>query len=253
MDERNFETQVVQSAGDVIQFYDLYADTWDERFGDFLSSELFHKQRLNSFLETLKHAKERKAALELGVGTGVYIEEVAKCFESLIAVDGSANMIQALNNKIQTRHIKNVKTFKSAAENMSFIERSSIDVVYFLGLLEHIVNTDEFFEELHRILKKDGSVVGLIANGNSPWYKLRKLVRGTDKHCSTDKYYNGKELRELLKANQFQVDIINYFGTVPAGTQNDNLAKLLYKIESPLKKLPLRTLLGGITFLAKKA
>lgn len=52
MNEQTFLTQPATCSRDVIRFYDRYARTWDERFGDGRATRAFHRERLASWRST---------------------------------------------------------------------------------------------------------------------------------------------------------------------------------------------------------
>lgn len=248
MDEKNFETKKSSTENDVIDFYDNYASKWDKRFGTLKSSEYFLNQRFRTFEKLIGETKMKSlTGLELGVGTGVYIENTAKIFKKIYAVDGSENMIKELNLKVKNNHISNVKTYVSNVLELNDIDSNSIDVVYFFGLIEHIIDIDSFIKEISRVLKDKGCVVGITPNGKSPWYKLRSIVRGTGKHCSTDHYFTEEELDNFFLTNSFKKDKFIYWGGVPAGV-SDLLFFILRFIEKYIGNVFLKKYLGGISF-----
>ncbi len=252
INEKNFFTQSVSSEKDVIGFYDKYADGWDDRFGhqNLPSTAHFLRRRLDSFFEALGPISSSASvhAVELGVGTGVYLNKLSKSFNSIIAVDGSKNMIKNLEIKLQQQKIDNVIPKISSVSSLEFIRDNSHDLVYFFGLIEHIIDVDAFINECYRVLKPGGFLVGVTPNGKSPWYQIRALIRGTGKHCSTDHYYNKKQLSSLFESHGFIWNIHCYWGLVYAGCSNRFLYRALSMLEPLLEKSFLASFLGGITF-----
>jgi ubiquinone/menaquinone biosynthesis C-methylase UbiE len=139
----------------------------------------------------------------------------------------------------------------SNVNNLQKIDAAYADCVYFFGLIEHVIDVSSFLAEIMRVLKKEGVVIGITPNKNSPWYKIRHFIRQTGKHCTTDKYYSIKELNKLFLSNGFTKVYASYWGAVPAGT-NDYVGRFLSTIEPLLEKTYLRTLLGGLTFSYRK-
>jgi ubiquinone/menaquinone biosynthesis C-methylase UbiE len=253
MNEKNFRTKSTKQEADVIEFYDNYANTWDDRFLNSYSDEIFLNNRWDSFTNIIKENRIfADIAIELGVGTGVYIERCSKLFGKIIAVDGSEHMLGNLSKKLIQLKIENVETYKSNVLSLSNISDSSIDLVYFFGLIEHIVDIDGFVKELSRILKTDGCIIGITPNRASPWYSIRNLFRGTGKHCSTDTYYHLTELKQIFNTIHLEFTVALYWGAIPAGLNNKFLVKALSFAEKILLKFNLSFLLGGITFLVRK-
>lgn len=248
MKETSFSTKSSKNEEDVISFYDEYASSWDQRFGESFSTEYFLSRRWESFENALKECDvANEQAIELGVGTGVYIEKSAVLFNKIIAIDGSSEMLKQLDKKIQSLNLNNVKCMKANVINITDIHESFADCIYFFGLIEHVVDHERFVKELARVLKTGGVVIGVTPNGKSPWYKFRKFVRGTGKHCTTDQYFNIDELNEVFLNNGFENIFTEHWGMVPAGI-NDHVARILSKLERLFEKSIFNKYLGGLTF-----
>ncbi len=248
MRETDFLTKEALEENDVIAFYDAYAPFWDDRFGNNYATNYFLERRWKSFVDVLNRSQVSKSTvIELGVGTGIYIERVSKIFEKIIALDGSQKMLDVLEKKISAQNINNISTIRANVVDLHPVDAASVDCVYFFGLIEHVIDTHAFMTEIKRILRKGGCVIGITPNKRSPWYKLRNLIRGTGKHCSSDKYYSIDELDKMFETHGFHKVCAIYWGTVPAGI-NESLAKLLAMLEPIMNKLSLSSYLGGITF-----
>lgn len=248
MRETDFITKKAITEKDVIAFYNAYASTWDDRFENNYATQYFITRRWKSFVQVLNNSQVFKnRAIELGAGTGVYIEKASQLFKSVIALDGSEAMISILRNKVKEYNINNVTPMCANVVNLSSIDTAYADCVYFFGLIEHVIDISSFLAEIKRVLKRGGVVLGVTPNNKSPWYKLRSIIRGTGKHCLSDKYYSMGELDNLFITKGFHKVYASYWGMVPAGI-NDSLAKFLIKIEPILENTFLQCLLGGITF-----
>ena len=248
MKETAFHTKDSKSEEDVINFYEEYANNWDDRFGNTFSTHYFIERRWRSFQDAVRSCEFiNHIAVELGVGTGVYIDRSAAIFEKIIAIDGSSAMLKLTQEKLTSKDISSVSLVQSNVLNIQQISDSSVDCVYFFGLIEHIVELDKFIDELKRILKKDGVVIGVTPNAASPWYAVRSIIRGTGKHCSTDTYYSIDDLDSIFSLYGFSRVYLSQWGAVPAGISN-TLGWLLAKIEPYIEKTPLKKFLGGLTF-----
>jgi len=246
--ERNFTTADTKSPVQVVDFYDQYAESWDQRFKKSSATTRFFDSRWESFLDVLGPWQPHGQALELGVGTGVYIERASKLFDHIVAVDASAQMLNKLKEKIDGE-IKNVEVKKCFAENLEDIPCDFFDVVYFFGVIEHIIKTDLFVGEIHRVLKPGGRVIGIMPNRWSPWYYLlRKYARGTGAHCSSDRYYSSREIKIIFTSRGFDDARIRYWGSVPAGIDGKLVTKFLEAVETFSRYTYMDRFLGGITF-----
>ena len=77
-------------------------------------------------------------------------------------------------------------------------------------------------------------------------------MRGTDKHCASDKYYTVAELRELATRNSFRLVDYEYWGAVPAGMPNGLMLQILKLADRLLPHTFFKSMLGGITFVIQK-
>jgi ubiquinone/menaquinone biosynthesis C-methylase UbiE len=243
MDEKSFKTRQSSSSKDVLDFYDEYAETWDRRFGDTESTRGFHTIRLNSFLK-LANLDEQMTAVELGVGTGPYVFEISSRVAKLVCVDGSKEMLKVLEQKIHNN--RNVRLEQiNLSEPLDKVDFAG-DVIYFFGLVEHIIEIDIFIENCKKMLKEGGKIIVISANGSSPWYYgLRKIFRAGS-HCTTDKYFSRQSLKKVMANHGLIEDKNIYWGFFPAG-----ISGLLYNILKAsgklLEKTPLKVFGGGMS------
>jgi ubiquinone/menaquinone biosynthesis C-methylase UbiE len=243
MDEKSFSTKLSSSSKDVLDFYDLYAETWDERFGNTESVREFHKIRLGTFLKLAELTKNKTCA-ELGVGTGPYVTEIAPLVKSLVCVDGSKGMIDVLGKKV--KQLKNVKLEQIDLSKPFKKSPFKADVVYFFGLIEHVINIDTLMENCKLMLNDGGKIVVISSNGLSPWYHgLRKPFRGGI-HCTTDKYYSRKSLEKIMKVHGFMEVQCIYWGFFPAGVEGIFFNFLKF-IGSIIEITPLKKFGGGMS------
>ncbi len=243
MDEKTFSTKESINSEDVIGFYDTYAENWDKRFENTKSTQKFHQMRLESFFR-LAQLKKNETCIELGVGTGQYLEKIAPLVKKIICIDGSQKMLDILlkNNK----HLNNISVRGMNLEEENRTIRVKSDIIYCFGLIEHIINTNIFIENCKRMLNPNGRIVFVTPNGRCPWYgKLRKLYRA-GKHCSTDRYFYMEQIDKIMYQHGFVSQGFIYWGYYPAGIGNllFSLLDLLGKI---LDKTKFRQYAGGLT------
>ena len=244
MHEAKFETKRASSSKDVLDFYDSYADAWDERFGEeSLSTREFHRIRLDSFLALAELQPDQKV-VEIGVGTGVYLPFVAPRVKEVVCIDGSSRMLEVL----QAKHagLKNLTVLRRDLEQDLTDVDFGADLVYCFGLLEHIIQVDTFLRNCHRMLKPGGRLVIVAPNGQSPWYgPIRRLWR-SGSHCSSDRYYTEDGSNALLSTYGFKPAGARYWGWAPAGAGNFTY-RVLSSIGQVLDHTPLRRYAGGLT------
>src|SRR5512136_2009601 len=95
MDEKNLSTKESRSSEDVIGFYDTYAEGWNQRFRNIKSTQKFHQARLESFFRVAQ-LKKNETCIELGAGTGQYLEKIVPHVKEIICIDGSQKMLDIL-------------------------------------------------------------------------------------------------------------------------------------------------------------
>lgn len=243
MDEKSFRTRQASSSKDVLDFYDEYAESWDQRFGDTESVREFHNIRLDIFLEIAELSKEKIAA-ELGVGTGPYVKRIAPLVKDLICVDGSAEMLKVLERKVKDfnnvtlKHMDLSKPLKKVG--------IKADIVYFFGLIEHVIQIDNLIENCKMMLNEGGKIVVVSSNALSPWYYgLRRIFRAGI-HCTTDRYYSRSGLGKVMEKHGFSEERCKYWGFFPAGVEGLTY-KFLCGIGNFFGKTPLKIFGGGMT------
>jgi 2-polyprenyl-3-methyl-5-hydroxy-6-metoxy-1,4-benzoquinol methylase len=243
MDEKNFEMKITKSSRDVISFYDRYASTWDERFGSRNSTLEFHRLRLDSFLK-IANLKPTDLLVELGVGTGTYLDVLSARVKEVVCVDGSEEMLKVLREK--HGNLPNIKLLCLDLEHPQKDISFDADVVYCFGLIEHIINVDTFVLNCRNMVRKAGIVVFITPNGRSPWYgPMRRLWRA-GRHCSSDRYYSKEQLDRLMTSYGFQLVEAKYWGSFPAGV-GEGLYKSLNFIGKLIEKTRFDKYLGGLT------
>jgi 2-polyprenyl-3-methyl-5-hydroxy-6-metoxy-1,4-benzoquinol methylase len=243
MDERTFTTQQASSSQDVLKFYDTYAASWDDRFGADDSVRRFHRMRLES-LTKLARFQKADDAVELGVGTGPYVADIAPLVRSLRCIDGAAAMLEVLARK--NRALPNVSMQQLDLEQPIGREFPRADVVYWFGLIEHIINPEPFVANCRAMLKPGGRLVFAAPNGRCPWYgSLRKIWRA-GAHCTSDHYYTPEECDALFARRGFKRSGLAYWGYAPAGVTGW-LYSLLAGVGAVVNRTPLRKYAGGMT------
>lgn len=243
MDEKKFKTKYVSSSKDVLDFYDEYAQSWDQRFNESESTIQFHKIRLDSFLD-LAQLKKNMTIIELGIGTGPYVNTIAPLVKQLVCIDGSSDMLKMLKRKIKNINNVQIKLFDLAKPLMNFDIKA--DLIYFFGLIEHIIEVDTFLDNCKKMLHKDGKIIVITPNALCPWYYgIRNFFR-SGKHCTSDKYYSRRNLKRIMLNHEFIEERCIYWGFFPAGI-SDFLYKILNYIGKFIEKTPLKVFSGGIS------
>jgi len=155
------------------------------------------KSRRKLIFELLKKIKYRNNVLDIGCGTGYNLLYFKPLFKNVIGMDISKNAL-LLSSK---RRIKNL--FLGDAKRIS-ISNNSVDVVLSLDLIEHIKDDNIVISEIHRILRKNGTLILSVPAFNFLWSKHDDLLHHKRR-------YNKSQIHCLLTKNGFKVEKISYW------------------------------------------
>jgi SAM-dependent methyltransferase len=151
-----------------------------------LEREIEHHRRIAPFAEAIwswsspsgRARAERRArffvdrgglapgrrALELGCGTGLFLERVAASGATIHGIDLSADLLARTRQKIG--HLPNVVLSRGNAEALPFGD-GSFDLVYGSSVLHHL-HLDAALREVHRVLRPGGRIVFAEPNALNP-------------------------------------------------------------------------------------
>lgn len=89
-------------------------------------------------------------------------------FINLITIKGNGKRIACdLNTEMPQHAADNVETHVCSADDLSFLDDSSVDVVFISNFLEHLKDKDSvmtFIKEIHRVLKPGGKFLAMQPN-----------------------------------------------------------------------------------------
>jgi ubiquinone/menaquinone biosynthesis C-methylase UbiE len=240
------------STNQVRDYYDRVAETWDATEGAECYNPYFARQLRDHLRALLADSAGKPSALELGAGTGPYVDVTAPLFGKLIAADVSRGMLAVLERRIEQLGLANVVSLQQDACDLRAIQSASVDVVYSVGLLEIIADFHRLFAEVHRVLKPSGVVAGVTSNGDCPWYRLRRLLEGGERHGRTGQLATARNLNAVLQRVGFTVPEIVYWGAVRPQMQNRMIVNALATVEKVIAPTPAACYLGALSFRSRK-
>jgi len=125
--------------------YDATADIYDRRY------EEIQRKKYEFVMEYLPPRARR--ILDLGCGTGMFLEELSKRSELVVGVDASVEML-----KVAQRRAKGAVLVLADADSLPFAN-SSFDVVVSVTLLQNMPDPAATMREITRVLKRGGTAV----------------------------------------------------------------------------------------------
>lgn len=142
---------------------------WLQEYPDEKDAELHYRGGLVEHSKRSLHGKtflsekdfNRKIVLDAGCGNGRHASESSKLCDTLICVDASDAIFVAAKNLNGRRNI----IFIQASLFELPLKKSSVDVIYSIGVMQHTGNARIMLKSLQEILKKDG-VLGLNCYGS---------------------------------------------------------------------------------------
>jgi ubiquinone/menaquinone biosynthesis C-methylase UbiE len=240
------------SVASVADYYSSAAETWDELYGVGRQNPRFARQMQENIRGMFASVPRDAVAVELGAGTGPYLETTAPMVRRLIAVDVSEGMLAVCARRVAAGGLGNVSIVQEDACELRSIDTATVDIVYSIGLLETVPDLDRLFTAIHRVLKPNGIVAAITSNGNCPWYFVRRWLQGRDRHCRVGRLATRKLLANPLRRSGFTEPEINYWGALPPGIHNQTLGRLMAVAETAVTPTPLACVLGALTMRAHK-
>lgn len=161
--------------------------------------------RMAETVKMLMTKNHLKKVLDVGCGTGRFVEFLNKNGFEAFGVDKSSDAIN------WSRKITKKRVFKASAVNLPF-KNNSFDFVLSISLIEHLTKheVDLFLEETSRILRKDGYIFLVTPNFMSPF----RFIQGKKWFGYSDpthiNYYSPFKLSNTLKKYSFKKIELNF-------------------------------------------
>ena len=219
---------------------------------------IFYKSLYNineDFFSYIEKKANKSKILDFGCGTGDFIEKLTKYNpKKIVGIDISEISIEKAKEK--TKNINtDINLYVDNCEKTKF-EDNSFDIVYGTGILHHL-EFNKCLDEIHRILKFNGSLVFVEPLGTNPIINLyRKLTpnsRSKDEHPLINKdfeYINNKFTNINVKYYGFLTVIFFPFYKLP---EKSKFFKLLASLDQSLFKIKiLRKFAWSVLITAKK-
>jgi ubiquinone/menaquinone biosynthesis C-methylase UbiE len=150
-----------------------------------------------------------KNVVDLGCGSGGYLDIKKKYNCVYFGIDFADNMISAAKEKAKELGIEEGVFLQVGDVEATPYADKSIDLVVAIGLIEYFKNPEKLIKEIKRILKKDGVLViqSFIPNHyvESLYFLLRLKTFLLNRDRLTHKQYNKQQLDNLFSKNNFKL------------------------------------------------
>lgn len=174
---------------------------------DYLATEIFLTNTIS------KHSSNNIHALDLGVGTGMWLSVLQNQFDKVIGVDFSFQML----SHATLRTNQKTKLVKADIRKLPLREES-FDFIWASHVFEYLHDVDMILNQIHFLLKTDGVLCIVTKSKDSHIWKLFKYL--------TDIFYpKGKIIQYWRKPCEFLLDsfeLVECVGINPRVPTNPN-------------------------------
>ena len=123
-----------------------------------------------------------RAILDIGAGFGRLTNEYIDRFDDVVLFDYAKNLlIQAEQEWVLKQNKSYVRCVQGDARRLPFSDQA-FDVIVSVRMLHHILEVEQVFAEIHRVLRPGGCAVLEFANKRNAKELLRSLLRRTNAH-----------------------------------------------------------------------
>lgn len=165
--------------------YSKMAESYDKsRFSSF-GGKLLDKKQKNVLLKFLKDIPINAKILEIGCGSGRFLEFLeSKGYKNIYGMDSSKEMLDVARKKTKAKlEIGDVYRMPYKSKSM--------DVVFSVHVLMHVKNPKKMISEMLRVSKN--TIIVDITNKNSFSFIISKIIRGYK-----PKFFSLKEIKKLI-------------------------------------------------------
>ncbi|MFD1191989.1 class I SAM-dependent DNA methyltransferase [Phenylobacterium conjunctum] len=155
-------------------------------------------------------------AYDLGCGPAVLTCEVAKRADKVIAIDGSAGMLEVAKRTIETAGVSNVTFEQQLLPFTPGEDHPPASCVISSSVIEYLEDLDEAFQFVRKLISPDGVFIFSLSNKLSISRKLVRLfhrVTGRPRYFGHVKHFvTVHEITKRLEAAKFVCVEHEYFG-----------------------------------------
>lgn len=176
---KRFKNELKANEREIHQFWWEQAPAFTHQYKTYLGIPLspvgwFLKTRFRKIFTILNKVKG-KFFLDIGCGSGVYMEMAINLGKHATGIDYSENMLKLAQASLQNYPPETYQLLKGEAQHLP-VSSASFDLVLASGLTDYLskLQTHEFLKETKRVLKKGGTAILTFPKSESPFVFLRR-------------------------------------------------------------------------------
>lgn len=206
----------------------------------------FFKIRIKILKKLISRYKPKKV-LEVGCGTGIFLDYFHNSFESAVGVDNCKPMIYFARKNHKRKNIKYI----FSNDNPLPFKDNVFDMVLSMGVIEYVKDQKNHVEECLRVLKKNG-ILFLTTPTKSLvniYDIIRKVGFAVERYWAINKYFSFKELHNMF--NEEKTKIIEH-KVMFFNPSNIRLFNLFFRFVDNVTPKKLNTYLFGPQYVILK-
>jgi 2-polyprenyl-6-hydroxyphenyl methylase/3-demethylubiquinone-9 3-methyltransferase len=202
-------------SSDAIAWHGANASRFDDRYQ---RSAMF-RERVSVWGSAIeKYVAPGSVVLDLGCGPGGLTMIAARRAGRVIAVDGSAEMLELARTLATQNGITNIEFVQSSLEEARF-DDGIAELIMCSSVLEYIADPDALLKRAFRALKPGGTVLVSVPNGASLYRRLERLafrVAGRPRYYAVVRTVENRAAMEgRLRSAGFATTETCLYGRVP--------------------------------------
>lgn len=166
-----------------VSFHSTIVEEFDARY----KTNINFKERFQIWTDLIdKHSAPTHKTLDLGCGSGVFTNYLARHNEHVTAIDASPDMVAHCKKKNDEHGLKNVRYITGDITKISDETQDKYNLITCSSVLEYIEDIDIVLEQMPSLLAENGIVLMSVPNRSSFFRKVEPYLH---KYIGRPRYY----------------------------------------------------------------